>query len=193
MPAHRRAVAAALVAVAALLAGGCGAAHHAVKHRRAASTTAVVCLPGVPPAVGGVLDVSANQISAKRSEGSNGMPQCTFLTRAGGVRVSVIVNVDDGPQVEFRLARKVTEASQIFGTPPPGWQAPIGLYGLGPSASWFPMLNQLMATNGSDIMTVSISWPGAKRAAMIKLARAAVGPYMKEGRRPGPKAIVDYP
>lgn len=128
-----------------------------------------------------------------RSVGNNGMPQCTLRTRVADHAVTVVANVDNGPQVGFRIERTVVEASQIFGTPPPGWKAPIGLYGLGPYASWFPTRGELMATNGSDLLTISIDWAGVTRGARIKLARAALGPYMKEGHKLNPQAVTGYP
>jgi hypothetical protein len=60
------------------------------------------------------------------------MPQCAFRARATGRTVVVTVNVDNGPQPYFRLLRTVNEAAQIFGVPPPGFQPPQGLSGLGP-------------------------------------------------------------
>ncbi|HTW11827.1 MAG TPA: hypothetical protein VME01_03710 [Solirubrobacteraceae bacterium] len=141
-----------------------------------------------------MLHLNASELSDARSMGTNGMPQCTFATRQPPKKqVSVIVNIDHGPSVEFRIERTVLEASQIFGVPPPGWKAPIGLNGLGPWASWFPTRGELMATNGTDLLTVSVNWNNARTPALIKLARAAVGPYMKYGHRPSPTAIVGYP
>jgi hypothetical protein len=74
--------------------------------------------------------------------------------------------------------RTVVEASQIFGTPPPGWAPPIGLNGLGPYASWFPELGALMATNHVDLISVDVNWPRASRNAKIALARRIVLPYL---------------
>lgn len=121
------------------------------------------------------------------------MPQCTFAVGRGADAVAVVVNVDDGPQTEWRLARSVEEAAQIFGPPPPGWRAPIGLFGLGPNASWFPERGALMAANERDLVTVTVAWHGVRRAARIALARAAVGPYLEGGRQPAPDAVTGYP
>ncbi|MDE3134805.1 MAG: hypothetical protein KGL15_12130 [Acidobacteriota bacterium] len=39
------------------------------------------------------------------------MPQCAFTARAGGRRVLVLVNVDDGPAPYFRLPQAVGEGN----------------------------------------------------------------------------------
>lgn len=108
------------------------------------------------------------------------MPQCTFAAPAhGAAHLSVTVNIDNGPQAAFRLSRAVSEASQIFGVPPPGWKPPIGLNGLGPNASWFPELNALMAIGHGDLLTVTVDWRRASQPAMIALARRIIVPFVR--------------
>jgi hypothetical protein len=119
------------------------------------------------------------------------MPQCAFRARAGGRKVVVTVNVDNGPQPYFRMLRTVDEATQIFGVPPPGFHAPEGLSGLGPFASWFPNADQLMATNYRVLVTVTVAWPGAGRDAEVGLARVAAVPYLP--RPHGPLHATDFP
>jgi hypothetical protein len=103
----------------------------------------------------------------------------------------VTVNVDDGSQPYFRLLRTVDEASQIFGPPPPGFHPPQGVSGLGPFASWFPNNRQLMATNDVDLMTVTVTWPGADRDTEVAIAKAAIQPYM--AKVPGKGNTLDFP
>ena len=124
--------------------------------------------------------VGRASVSLARSVGRNGMPQCTFAL-ANKRAPSVTVNVDNGPQAFFRLARTVEEAAQIFGPPPPGWHAPIGLHGLGPYASWFPELGSLMAisTNKVDLVTVHVTWPQVPRGKRISLASQIVLPFAR--------------
>ncbi len=148
-----------------------------------------VCLASVRRTIARRLGVRAASISDHQFLASNGMPQCNYLVahaRRGGphTRAVVVVNVDNGAQAAWRLMRKVVEADQIFGVPPPGWKPPIGLNGLGPYASWFPTLDQLMVNNVTRryLFTVSIIWFRAKRAAMIELARTAVVPYRQVRR-----------
>lgn len=195
---------AAATPLALLLAACAGSLHPAAERaaRSHTSTTTTVtaaarrarlCRPQALTGIARELRVKRSAVTTSTSVVSNGMPQCTFRVGHGTRMRSVTVNIDNAPQVDWRLARTVEEASQIFGLPPPGWQAPVGLFGLDPNASWFPTSGELMAANGKDLFTVTIRWPGASRAARIRLARTAVTPYMKGGHLPGPKAVTGYP
>ncbi len=151
----------------------------------AASSSAAtgVCLRQAQGAVAKVLDVRPTAIRTAKTVGDNEMPQCVFSTRGASrtkprVRVTVTLNVDDGPQAAWRLMRTVVEQAQLFGPAPPGWVAPIGLYGLGPYASWFPNRDELMASNHVDLFTANIGWRHATRPERIALGRAAVTPYV---------------
>lgn len=137
-----------------------------------------VCRLKAQRAIARDLHIGTSTIHYAKSVGGNDMPQCSFTARAAGHRVLVVVNVDDGPQAYFRLLRTENEADQIFGVPPPGFRRPQGLSGLGPFASWFPNNHQLMSTNYADLLTVTVTWPGARRNPEVRLARAAVVPYM---------------
>jgi len=149
-----------------------------------------VCLRTARAVIARTLAVKVSAVDKRQRVGSNGMPQCNYLVQRAHTssgphtRAVVVVNVDNGAQAAWRLMRKVVEADQIFGVPPPGWKPPIGLNGLGPYASWFPTLDQLMVNNVTRryIFTVSIIWYRAKRAAMIELARTAVVPYRQVRR-----------
>ena len=155
--------------IPALLLAGCGSSGPARPK---------VCRLKAQKAIARDLHIGTSAIHYARSVGGNDMPQCAFTARAAGHRVLVMVNVDDGPQAYFRLLRTENEADQIFGVPPPGFRRPEGLSGLGPFASWFPNNRQLMATNYADLLTVTVTWPGAGRNTEVRLARAAVVPYM---------------
>lgn len=150
-----------------------------------AATPRAVCLASARRAIALGLGVKTASVAERASQGGNGMPQCGYsIARAhrGGPHshVLLVANVDNGPQAQWRLMRKVSEATQLFGPPPPGWHAPVGLSGLGPYASWFINLDTLMAINHAhtELLSVSVSWRHAKRAEMVKLARAAVVPYI---------------
>jgi hypothetical protein len=168
------------IAGAVLLLSGCSGSLRA-EPPKTASKAHAVCAPQTQAAIRRALN--AGSVSIRRSVGTNGMPQCAFTAHVKHGRVSVLVNLDDGPQVPFRIERTVVEATQLFGPPPPGWKAPVGLLGLGAYASWFPNEDELMASNNVDLLTVSVTWPHEPRAGMIRLARAAIAPYMKEGRK----------
>lgn len=163
-------VAAAVVAAAAAspTLAGCGTS---------TSDRPAVCKIQAQDAIARKLGIASANVSYAKSFGGNDMPQCRFGAHASGVKLAVIVNVDSGPQAYARILRTVVEASQIFGRPPPGWRRPQVLSGLGPYASWFPTNHQLMATNYTDLFTVTVSWPGASRNGEVAIARAAVVPY----------------
>jgi hypothetical protein len=150
-----------------------------------------ICLLKAQQAVARDLGVSSDAIHFGRSVGSNGMPQCAFSVRLAGHRTVVLINVDNGPSAYFRLLRTVDEATQVFGPPPPGFHPPQTVAGLGPFASWFPNNHQLMATNDVDLLTVTIAWPGATRNAEVKVARAAIVPYL--AHKHGHGSTNDYP
>jgi hypothetical protein len=152
-----------------------------------------ICRSGALSAFAHDLGVDTASVSFGHSTGGNGMPQCTFSADAMDRHISALVNIDDGPQVEFRIERTLVEAQQLFGPPPPHWMPPIGLYRLGPYAAWYPVLQTLMATNGKDLLSITVTWPGAGRYVKVKLGRAVIGPYMKHGRKIPGNANVGYP
>jgi hypothetical protein len=162
--------------------GGCGSSSR---------PRPTICTVKGQSAVAHDLHAGVGAIDYAKSVGGNGMPQCTFTTRADGHRTVVLVNVDNGPSAYFRLLRTVDEATQIFGPTPPGFHAPEGVSGLGPFASWFPNNDQLMATNRVDLLTVTITWPGASRSSEVKLAKAVIVPYLAHPHGHG--NANDYP
>jgi hypothetical protein len=172
-----------LLIPAAVLLAGCGGS--------SAPPRPAICLLKAQQAIAHDLNVSSNAIHVAKSVGSNGMPQCSFAVRAAGHRAVVLVNVDNGPSVYFRLLRTVDEATQVFGPPPPGFHPPQTVAGLGAFASWFPNNHQLMATNDVDLFTVTVTWPGAKRNAEVSVAHAAIVPYYV--RKHGHGSTNDYP
>lgn len=171
-----------LLVPAALFLAGCGGS---------GPPRPAICLLKAQQMVAHDLGVSRDAIHFAGSVGSNGMPQCAFSVRAAGHRAVVLVNVDNGPSAYFRLLRTVDEATQLFGPPPPGFHPPQTVAGLGPFASWFPNNHQLMATNDVDLLTVTITWPGATRDAEVEVARAAIVAYLD--RKHGRGSTNDYP
>jgi hypothetical protein len=168
----------------------------------AAATVLSACGAGAQPrpsvcklksqnAIARYLDIAPGTISYSRSIGNNAMPQCNFRTRVNGRRLGVSVNVDDGSQPYFRLLRTVSEATQIFGPPPPGFRAPQQVSGLGPFASWFPNDHWLMATNDKVLVTVTVTWPEQGRDREVALAKTAIEPYVV--RLKGHRNTKDFP
>jgi hypothetical protein len=149
----------------------------------------VVCIAAEQRQLAAALKVQAATIHERQFISTNGMPQCNYLVaraHSGGPRgkVVVTVNVDNGPQPHWRLMRKVVEASQLFGPAPKGWRAPTAVPGLGPYASWFWNLNQLMALNvGHEyLLTVGVIWHHATKAELRSLAFKAIMVYRRIGR-----------
>ncbi len=171
-----------LAGAPALLLAGCGSS---------VTTRPAVCELKAQKAIARDLAIGVNAVDYRRSVGSNGMPQCQFTAVAAGHKVHVLVNDDNGPQPYFRLLRTVDEASQIFGPKPRGFQPPQGVSGLGPFASWFPTRDQLMATNKVDLVTVTVTWAGAKRDAEVAVAHAAIASYLAHPHGHG--NADDYP
>ena len=94
---------------------------------------------------------------------------------AAGRRLVVIVNVDSSPQPYARLERAIVENGQQFGTErtfaPPQTVSHLGL-----DASWFPDLDQLLTTDGTCLITISVHRPvagGGRSGAMRELATGA--------------------
>ncbi len=150
-----------------------------------------VCLTSVRRLLARRLGVRAAGISEHQFLASNGMPQCNYvIARAhrGGPRGKVVltVNVDNGPQPHWRLMRKVVEASQLFGPAPKGWKAPTAVRGLGPYASWFWNLDQLMALNvGHEyILTVGVIWRHTTHIEKLGITRAVIVVYRHISRLP---------
>ena len=201
-----RVLPAAVVAVLALCAGAAGSAFASGTGTTSSQTTTTpakpqaVCLVKTRSAIAATLGVRVGSVRVKVGEGTNGMPECSYLVEHPRTKlgphssVHLVVNVDSAPQASWRLMRKVVEATQIFGPPPPGWHAPIGLYGLGQYASWFINLDSLMCVNHTrtELLTVSVSWRRAKRAERIKLARATVEPYIHAHAKAVPITTSGY-
>ena len=146
----------------------------------------IVCIAAERRTLAAALKVRAATIQDRQFASTNGMPQCNYLVaraHSGGPRgkVVVTVNVDNGPEPHWRLMRKVVEASQLFGPAPKGWRAPSAVYGLGPYASWFWNLNQLMALNvGHEyLLTVGVIWHHATKAELRNLAFKAILVYRR--------------
>lgn len=128
---------------------------------------------------GPFLRLPAARVAAVPSRGNNLMPQCTFTaTPAGGPRVSLTVNVDNGPQPYFILERTAVETAQYFGlkrlAPPP-----TAINGLGIEADWFPDREALMSTDGFRLITASVQWLRTSVARQISLATALSRTYLK--------------
>lgn len=138
------------------------------------------------------LKVAPQSVILAASTGNNAMPQCSFSTRAAGrQRVEVTANDDTGPQPYFVLERTAIEASQQF-TPGRLVAAPQAVTRLGLEADWFPAEQQLMATDGIRLITVSVNWRATTQVRKRTLAEALTRPYLKV-TKPGASRAKGYP
>jgi hypothetical protein len=174
--------------VALSLVVGCGGstAHksetNAAVARRAASGAAAStpCASRSRDAVARFLALAPASVSVAAGRGNNLMPQCTFTVHpAHASTVSMVANVDNGPQPYFILERTALEDSQIFG-PKRFVAAPTALPNLGIEADWFPNLSAVMSTDGLQLITVTVHWPGAPVGREIGLAQALSRTYLKK-------------
>ncbi len=162
----RRPFASVLIAACALAFGltGCGSSH--VKQ----SPAARLCKPEARQVVAQTLGLRATQITTVPGTGNNAEPQCSFTTRkTGGGRVDVTINVDSSPQPYTVLSRTIVEGQQVF-SPTRLTPAPVAVLHLGLLASWFPGPSHLMSTDGVRLVTTTVTWPGVKRGAEMRLA-----------------------
>jgi hypothetical protein len=169
----------------ALLAASCGGGKNATTTAPAAThpqqaKAPSVCLPAARAKVASFLGHPPAAIVTKQGTGNNGMPQCSF--RAG--RVDLTANVDTAPQAYFRLERTVVEETQQFSTTrevaPAQRIAKLGL-----DADWFPAEQQLMTTDGKQLLTVTVKWPDSTHARQRALAKAVARAYLAGGRNTG--------
>jgi hypothetical protein len=190
--------AALLIALSGWLSAACGGSGHTTKRpapARAKSSAAAVCQPGARDAMARMLAISATTISTSVSTGNNASPQCSFSTRSSAkVRVVVVANVYAGPQPYFILERTAVEASQLF-TAKRLSPAPQLVTGLGLEADWFPAYPQrLMATDGTRLITVTVTWHGVSHARVRKLSIAVTRPYLKKPSARQAQALANgYP
>jgi hypothetical protein len=163
-----------LCVVALPLAAGCGSAK---KPTTAAATHAArrpptVCLPGARAAVSRRLRAA---VTTRQSTGNNGMPQCVY--RAGAARVTA--NVDTAPQAYTRLERTVVEETQQFsvkrGIAPAQRIAHMGL-----DADWFPEPRQLLTTDGTRLLAVTVAWAHSTQAKRKALAKSVARAYLSQ-------------
>ncbi len=147
------------------------AAHHQV--------AVTLCKPEVIAAIAQYLTLPATKITSSQSVGTDAEPQCTFVTHvAGGRRVAVTANVGVEAGAYFILERTAIEASQVF-APTRLSPAPQVVYRLGLEADWFPAETHLIATDGTRLVTTTVSWGRGSQARKIALATAVTRPYLK--------------
>jgi hypothetical protein len=143
---------------------GCGTSH------TKQSPASRLCQSRSRQLVAQTLRLPASQITAVPGTGNNAEPQCSFKARMpGGGRFDVTVNVDPSPQPYTVLSRTIVEGQQVF-SPTRLTPAPVAVLHLGLLASWFPGPSHLMSTDGTRLVTTTVTWTGAKQAQEIRFA-----------------------
>jgi hypothetical protein len=169
--------------LAAVLVGGCGQSSPAKKQAsrdHPLTAAQIVCQPSSRDAVAQFLSVQPANVGLAKSVGNNTMPQCAFTAQPPAKkRVTLLVNYNTGAQPYFVLERTAIEAGQVF-TQDRMIAAPVAITGLGIEADWFPAENQLMATDGLKLITVTVTWHGSKLARQRALAEALTRTYLKQ-------------
>jgi hypothetical protein len=169
----RRCAAGILCVLVFALPAGCGGAKEpATAATHAAKRPPTVCLPGARAAVARRLRAA---VTSRQSTGNNAMPQCVY--RAGGAAVTA--NVDSAPQAYTRLERTVVEETQQFsvkrGIAPAQRIAHMGL-----DADWFPEPSQLLTTDGTRLLAVTVAWPHSTEAKRKALAKSVAQAYLSQ-------------
>jgi hypothetical protein len=180
------------VSLVVLLGCGCGRSGSAgyTKGGSLSASPPSVCLPGALEAMVRFLNVPAAKIALAVSTGNNAMPQCSFSAGpVGNEHVYVTANVDSAAQPYFVLERTAIEASQQF-TTDRIIAAALPVAGLGLEADWFPAQQQLMATDGVRLITVSVHWRGAGATRERKLAAAVTRPYLRRAKSASPRGVA---
>jgi hypothetical protein len=136
-----------------------------------------VCKPQSRAAIAAALAIPPASVTGRDGTGNNGMPQCSFSVRvAPASTVGVTANVDNAPQAAFRLERTIVEATQVWSAAK--LAAPQNISGLGIGASWFPSEQQLLTSDGVDLITVSVKWPRTAARKKTALAEAVARTYL---------------
>ena len=118
--------------------------------------------------------VSPGSVRERRTVARSGAAECVFSAR----RVVVSVSVSGAPDAYAVLERQAIEQAQIFGakrfTP-----APVLITGLGADAYWFPAQQQVMTTDGLNLIAVTIAhWPHARTRRRRVLGTSLARPYL---------------
>jgi hypothetical protein len=140
--------------------------------RATASTN--VCTTAGRAAFAGKVGVAPTTVKERRTHARSGASECVFS--AGHVVASV--SVSGAPEAYAVLERQAEEQAQIFGakrfTP-----APQLILGLGVDAYWFPAQQQVMTTEGVNLIQATIvHWPHTRTARRRALGTALARPYV---------------
>jgi hypothetical protein len=121
---------------------------------------------------------TAARVTALRFVDPTGAPTCRFAVARPPILV--LAGIDTAPQAYERLDREAVEYSQNV-----LWSHRAGAYpqtiaGLGLAADWFPADRRLLVTDGTRLVTITVTWPGAGAGAgpPRRLAEALARGYL---------------
>ena len=92
----------------------------------------------------------------------------------------MVVNVDSSPQPYQRLEREIVEDGQSFGTVR-SLAPPQAVSGVGLDAAWLPSLDQLVAADRRQLVTVTAHWSRTEVASRRTLAARIARAYLRGG------------
>lgn len=169
---RRRRFATALIGgLAAIGAGGCGQA----ATRPAAETGP--CSTAARAVIGRAAGTPAALVAATKFTAPSGAASCRFAVREIGVQS----NIDTAPQAYERLERETVEYGQtvIWSHQGPA-PYPQNVTGLGVAADWFPRERRVLATDGTRLVAVTVTWQRATQAQARMLAEALARDYVAQ-------------
>jgi len=139
-----------------------------------ATLTTDVCTAAGRAAVARDAGVAPSAVRMRRAEASTAAPECIF--HAGALVLSV--SVSGAPQPFAVIDRQDVETSQYWGekrwTP-----APQPVWHEGAEAFWFPGTDQLLTTEGINLVTATlVRWPHVGRRRRRDACAAAARPYL---------------
>jgi hypothetical protein len=171
-----------LIAGLGLMAGfalaGCGASSSSATREAQISPKAVAsaprCLPKAEVGLSRVVGAHVSEISQSPSNG-----RCTFRIRQlDGRRLTVVAKQDSRPQPDVRLERVAVRTTQQFADRRV-FAVLQTVDGLGMDANWYPVKQQLQATDGRVLVTVTVSGTGVSQDRRRALAIAVARPYLR--------------
>jgi hypothetical protein len=175
-----RALAVALTVIAGSAGAACGGSHESAAAPRPAAPPGP-CTAAVRAAIVGGLGTPAATVVTTAFVSPNGAPGCRFAaSRAGAADpVGVQATIDSAPQAEQRFERAVVEYGQnVLWSHGPASAYPLNIAGLGEGADWFPADARLLATDGSRLVEITVTWPAAAARAQRQLAESVARRYL---------------
>jgi hypothetical protein len=169
-------VGAAALAAAAAGCGGGGSPGKAV----GGATPAGPCSTAARAAIAGAVRTSPALVTATAFTAPSSAPACRFVgPRAAARPVGVLVASDGAPQASSRFERTVVEYAQtVLWSHEGAGVYPQDIAGLGAGADWFPADHRLLATDGSRLFDITVTWPGQAGGQDRRLAEALARGYV---------------